>query len=193
VVHLRTGDVAVEITSELLAGKTRTHFNTFAVRAEHMRALGGCREYFESAEDIDLQLRLAGVCRVWYEPVLVQCYRLHDNSITHTVAAVRREFFDDLAREMSRERFAGRLDAVERGEAPEPPPGDTPARKSQAQVQVQVQGMLIGEAWRIHRGGDKRRALRVGLRALSRGPRSLRAWRSIAALFLKRAGRAPDS
>jgi glycosyltransferase involved in cell wall biosynthesis len=104
VAHLRTGEVGEEITGELLAGETRTHFNTFAVRVEHMRALGGAREYFESAEDIDLQLRLAGVCRVWYEPVLVHCYRLHDDSITHTVAAVRRKFFDDLARAMSRER-----------------------------------------------------------------------------------------
>jgi glycosyltransferase involved in cell wall biosynthesis len=189
VAHLRTGEVGEEITGELLAGETRTHFNTFAVRVEHMRALGGAREYFESAEDIDLQLRLAGVCRVWYEPVLVHCYRLHDDSITHTVAAVRRKFFDDLARAMSRERAAGGLDAVDRGEAPEPPRGDTPASKSGAQIQ----GMLIGEAWRIHERGDKPAALRLGLRALSRAPQSLRAWRSIAALLLKRAGRAPDS
>jgi glycosyltransferase involved in cell wall biosynthesis len=178
VAHLRTGEVGEEITGELLAGETRTHFNT-----------GGAREYFESAEDIDLQLRLAGVCRVWYEPVLVHCYRLHDDSITHTVAAVRRKFFDDLARAMSRERAAGGLDAVDRGEAPEPPRGDTPASKSGAQIQ----GMLIGEAWRIHERGDKPAALRLGLRALSRAPQSLRAWRSIAALLLKRAGRAPDS
>jgi glycosyltransferase involved in cell wall biosynthesis len=55
---------ACEITSELLTGTTRTSLCTFAIRRELLVALGGKREYFESAEDIDLQLRLAEMGRV---------------------------------------------------------------------------------------------------------------------------------
>lgn len=95
---LNHSEDACEITDELRDGQTRTHLCTFAVRTEHLRRLGGCRSYFVTAEDVDLQLRLPMACRVWYEPECAYHYRLHDASITHRQADPVRRFYEETAR-----------------------------------------------------------------------------------------------
>ena len=174
-----------EITGELLAGRTRTTFCSFAVRREHLVAVGGMRDYFETGCDIDLQLRLAERCRVWYAPTETYRYRLHDQSITHTIGKVRREFFDRYARELRRQRAEGRRDDLDLGvPSAAPPPGDASGSREQ------IQGMLLGSAWRAHRRGDRIDALKTGLRALIVRPASLEVWKSVMALLVKPGGTA---
>jgi hypothetical protein len=54
---------------------------------------------------------------------------------------------------------------------------------------VQIQGHLIGEAWRLHKRGLKFMAIRLGLRAIAQTPTRLRTWWSVLALVLKPSGR----
>lgn len=176
---------AEEITEELLSGRTRTSLCTFAVRSELLRSLGGMREYFESSCDIDFQLRLAEVGRVRFEPVPSLAYRLHDASLTHTQSPARRRFFEEYARELRRQRAAGRPDDLQRGAPCVPPPPE----ESSAGSRRQVQGMLLGAAWRVLGTGRRRAAVGLGVRALARGPESLTTWMSVAALLWKPARR----
>ena len=170
-----------EITTELRLGVTRTHFNTFAVRRAHLVALGGKREYFETAEDIDLQLRLWEACRVWYEPAGVYRYRLHDASVTHSQPSAQRVFFEAYARALCAQRAAGEPDDLQRGAPRVPPEGSS--RPSRAVEQIGR--MRLGAAWRSHARGERLEAIRLGIRALAESPLDVRTWRSVAALFLK--------
>ncbi len=183
VAELNCGSREEDITSELAAGRTRTHLNTYLVRAEALRALGGCRPYFESAEDIDLQLRLGTTCRVAYTPGCAYRYRLHGSSVTHTQANPRREFFERAARQFCAQRAAGGADDLDLGRPPTPPAALGAPPLSPA---AQVQGMLISRAWREHGQGHLGRALRLGLRACLVRPMNLTAWRSMVALMVKR-------
>ncbi len=176
-----TRPFAEDITEELLAGQTRTHLCSFAIRRPHLDAIGGKREYFESAEDIDLQLRLAESCRVWYEPVSWYRYRLHDESLTHTQASTRRAFFEQYARHLRDQRARGEPDDLQRGCPLLPPCKDTPPDRSGPQVQ----GMLLADAWRKHARGEKLTAIASGFRALALAPLDAGVWRSVAALLLK--------
>jgi glycosyltransferase involved in cell wall biosynthesis len=173
--------VGEEITEELLNGVTRTSLCTFAVRRRYLERIGGKREYFESAEDIDLQIRLAEVCRVWFEPRSFYSYRLHDKSITHRQASARRTFYEQYARELRKQRTLGNADDLERGQAREPPGTDSPPDRSAKQIQ----GMLLGEAWQRHARGSKILAIKLGLRALFQAPLDISIWRSLAALVIK--------
>src|SRR4051812_12769200 len=67
---------AGEITQELRDGKGRSHMCAYAFRADALRSIGGCREWFVSSEDRDLQYRLAEATRVWFEPRPSYFYRL---------------------------------------------------------------------------------------------------------------------
>jgi glycosyltransferase involved in cell wall biosynthesis len=183
VVDLGSGG-AEEVTQEMLRGGTRTHLCTFAIRRSHLVAIGGKREYFETAEDIDLMLRLCEVCRIFYEPVDRYHYRLHGASITHTQPSRQRQFFEQYARELRSQRAHGGQDDLERG-APRAVPASDSTRDGHRR---HIQGMLIGEAWRRHDRGAKLDALRLGLRAIAQAPTSAEAWRSVAALAFKAAG-----
>lgn len=187
--ELPTEAEPADITDELLGARVRTTFCSFATRVEPLRAIRGCREYFETAEDIDLQLRLAEVCRVHYDPGCFYAYRLHDDSVTHVQGTRRREFFERAAREFRIQRSAGNPDPLERGERPAPP-REASAVASSAE---QVRGHLVGEAWRLHGEGRKMTALRIGVRALARRPTDRNLWRNVLALALKRSGTASPS
>jgi glycosyltransferase involved in cell wall biosynthesis len=173
----------LDVTDELREGKTRTHLGTFTIRTEALRKIGGCRPFFQTAEDIDLQMRLAGVCRVWFVPEVFYLYRLHPNSITHTQKSALRRFFEETAREFASQRRAGQPDDLERGCPPTPPMPEMTG--SVAKPQLMIQGVLLSKAWAEHAEGRKLTALRTGLRACRMWPRNWGAWRSLAMLALK--------
>lgn len=185
VARLDCGKDAEEITDELRNGITRTHFCTFAVRVEVLRAVGGVRQYFHTAEDIDLQLRIGELCKVWYVPDMQYHYRLHDTSLTHTQSNVEREFFESTAREFQLQRHTQGSDDLQRGCPPTPPQGSTKAMKAAKHLQ----GMLIGSAWQQHRAGHKLQALVIGMRSATAQPSSMSAWRNLLALAVKPAGK----
>lgn len=186
---MQSGMEPADVTDELRSGKLRTHICTFVVRTETMIKVGGFREYFESAEDIDLQFRLAEAGRIGYVPETFYFYRLHSSSITHTLNTHRREFFDRVALDFQKQRRTSGTDDLQRGCPPsKPETGLTPANAASAHIQ----GMLLGRAWREHGAGDKAKALGTGLRALTANPSDVKVWKSLVALALKPAGGKPD-
>ncbi len=185
VADLDCGRVGEDITPELKGGKTRTHLGTFLTRASALRDVGGFRAYFVTAEDIDLQLRLADVTRVWYEPKQSYVFRLHDASITYLQSDAARVFYDRTARHFQQQRQAGAGDDLDRN-CPPLPPEDLVSPPSKAALQIQ--DMLIAASWREHRAGEKGRSLGTGLRAIRVRPMNVTGWRNFAALLMKRTG-----
>jgi GT2 family glycosyltransferase len=175
-------ELAEEITQELAAGYVRTHFCTYALRTDIVRSLDGFRPYFTTAEDIDLQLRLGEVCRVWYKPGVHYHYRLHKTSITHTKSSIEREFFDKIAREFQIQRQTTGLDDLQRGIPIVPPKAPTSPPLTAAQ---HIQKFLLWRAWCEHQAGQKRQALTTGLQSALAFPRNLAVWRSVVALAVK--------
>ncbi len=173
---------AGDITDVERSGKSGTHLCTFAIRASFMRDLGGFREAFVTAEDIDFKLRLAEVTRIWFDPKPVYEYRLHDSSITHVQSTARRTFYETLARSCQKERAEGMRDCVERGEIPQVPADSTGARRSAEHLRSH----LGAEAWRRHSMGDWSGAIGLGWRALRIAPNNPKSWRNMLLLTLKR-------
>lgn len=184
---LATEDPAAEITAELRQGQVRTHFCTFAVRTEIVRSLKGCRSFFITGEDIDLQLRLGEVCRVWYQPENWYYYRLHPTSVTHTKSAHERNCYEAIARQLQQQRLARGRDDLQLGK-PLPIPPAIPTQGQPSAI-AHIQGQLIGQAWRDHQSGQKWTALKAGWRCLRLNPWRWAYWRTLLALLLKPAGR----
>jgi glycosyltransferase involved in cell wall biosynthesis len=182
VVDLECGGAAEEITGELRAGRNRTHLGTYLVRASIYREIGGFRPYFVTAEDIDLQLRLGEHARVWYDPRQCYVYRLHSASITSQQSDAARVFYERTARHFQQQRLAGG-DDVQRN-CPPLPPEDLVSPPSKAASEIQR--MLIAASWREHRAGEKSRSISTGVRAVRARLVNLGAWRSLAALVLRR-------
>jgi GT2 family glycosyltransferase len=185
VIQFNCGEQPEEITQELRQGITRTHFCTFAVRTEVLRTIGGCRPYFRTAEDIDLQLRLGDACRVWYAPEMNYHYRLHGSSITHTINSTEREFFDAIARQFQQQRQRNGLDDLQRGNPPAVP---QILQKPPLVAADHIQSLLMGRAWGELRQGDRLHALMIGLRSAITSPSKVSAWKSLLALAVKSRG-----
>ena len=184
IVDLATGLAAEDITAELNLGHTRTCLCSYALRKIALERIGGFRQYFETAEDIDFQLRLGSAGRVMYLPRVYYRYRLHQTSITHTQANIKRIFFEKTARDFQSQRRATGMDDLQRGN----PPAIPEAKNNRAgKASLQISGMLIGEAWRRHKNGDKIQAIWFGIRALAAAPQDFNLWRSVIALVVKKA------
>ena len=167
-----------DVAEDILSGRLRTHLCTFAFRSEVLRRIGNFRAFFQTAEDIDFQLRLAAAGPMGYLPASAYIYRLHDASITHTQASVLRQFFEETAHAMSRDRLNRGTDALMRGEAialPAVRPGDKRADKSGRQISQ----LLVSEAWKRFRAGDRSGARQAAWRAAMASPGHIDAWRSL--------------
>jgi len=175
------GQNAEGLSDELLDGRVRTSFCTFLTRYDVLTELGGYRNYFISSYDIDLQLRMSADFQVFYQPVNSYFYRLHDTSITHTQASNKRQFFDDTARLFQQQRLKKGVDELQAGEAPAVPAFEDSASHSKEQIA----GILMSEAWRLHRSGNKLKAIQAGARLTVYKPFSLNTWKSLVALILK--------
>ncbi|MEM6749781.1 MAG: glycosyltransferase family 2 protein [Planctomycetota bacterium] len=199
------GTDPVDLTDELLHGKTRTHLCTYAMRTELVRELGGCRPFFEIAEDLDLQCRLASRGGVRFEPGSAYRYRLLDASITHQTASGRRVWFTDCAKRFALQRLESGQDDLDRGEPPEPPEspadvvhGETPAGAAPRQsAAAHAAHLLCGRAWAEHRSGKRLAGLCTMTRACLARPSHLGMWRGLVVMGLRSlapgAGRAESS
>lgn len=182
----RIGLEPEEITEEIRSGQLRTSLCTYAIRSSLVRRSGGFRCYFESAEDLDYQFRLAELGRICYLPRTWYLWRLHAGSTTHSQIA-RRDFFARKARDFRLQRAASGIDDLQRGSPPPPP---TVEREEGGCVATtHIRDMLVGRAWLEHAAGDKAGALTTGLRALCTDPYRLAAWKNLAVLAVKRSGR----
>lgn len=180
VAQLPTGLVPEELTAELQQGLTRTHLCAFAMRTDLVRRIGGFREYFVTAEDIDLQLRLARQGRVMYLPGDCYRYRLHELSITHTQARTQRLHYESVARQLQRQRQPDGRDSLDLGlEAPVPVPTQADG------ATLHILGFIEGAAWAAHAQGRKLESLQIAWRALRYRRFSVHPWRTLLALLLK--------
>ena len=186
IAEMQCGAAPAEITNELTNGKLRTSLCTYAVRSSSAQKIGGFREFFKSSYDIDFQLMLAEVARIAYVPENCYFYRLHPSSITHTQPKLLREFFERTAFELQRQRRTSGLDDLQRGRVLSTPFFDQSAPDSATE---QIQGQLLGRAWREHRAGKKIRALKTGLQALALRPLNIALWKGLFTLALKPAGK----
>ena len=182
ITEMQCGDAPAEITDELINGKLRTSLCTYAIRSSLAQKIGGFREFFNSAYDIDFQLMLGELTRIRYIPENCYFYRLHSSSITHTQPKLVREFFERTAFELQRQRRISGLDDLQRGRVISKPRSDQSAPDSATH---QIQDQLLGKAWREHRAGKKAQALKTGLRALALHPVNIALWKSLLALVLK--------
>jgi glycosyltransferase involved in cell wall biosynthesis len=184
ILEMPCGDAPREITGELRSGETRTHLCTFAMRASTTQRLGGFRRFFETAEDVDYQLRLGEIGRVFYEPIERYRYRIHQDSITHSQSSNQRELFELMARSTQQERLREGEDSVSRGKflriIPKPTSGPNTAAEH-------LQGLLLGKAWYEHARGSKAKAIAYNLSAIKQIPFSLVSWKSLVALVIKNA------
>jgi glycosyltransferase involved in cell wall biosynthesis len=174
---------AGEATNELRNGKGRSHVCAYLFRTQVLRNIGGCREWFVTSEDRDLQYRLAETTRIWFEPRPAYLYRLHDQSITHTQKLSLRGFYEDMAKQFQTQRREGGMDDLQKGAPPAViANGNALAPQSAGE---QIQNILLGHAWKQHSAGMKRSAIATGWRACAARPANVGAWKSLVALMLK--------
>jgi glycosyltransferase involved in cell wall biosynthesis len=183
--EMRTGEAPADITAELAGGKVRTSLCTYAIRSSSVHKVGLFREFFESALDIDFQLRLGEISRVGYVPQNWYFYRLHSSSITHTQTSTLLNFYERTAYALQKQRQQFGLDDLQKGLVPLKPSDD---HSRPVSARAHIQGQLIGKAWRLHGNGNKISALRLATRAVAVDPYCLEIWRSLIALIVKPTG-----
>jgi glycosyltransferase involved in cell wall biosynthesis len=182
--RLATYATESEISGELQQGITRTSLCTFAMRANAIEKIRGFRDYFISSSDIDFQLRFGEVNRVFYRPDFTYFYRIHDASITHTQPSPLRQFYEATALRFQQQRMQRGYDDLQTGFPPEPPNNQHAKADSAHQ---QIQGFMTGEAWRMHKEGRKKDALKISFQLLKNNPFDQKAWRHFLLLVVKRA------
>lgn len=176
---------AREVTETLRDGRVVTHLCSYLVRREALQASGGARPWFETAEDVDLQFRLAGQGRIWHVPAVTYRYRLHEGSITHSRQKARLAFFDETARRFAGQRRETGTDDLERGTPPALPDFDAAAGGGDGDLARQVLGHLESQAWRDFAAGRSRAALAGALRALRLDPLGPARWRTLAVMLAR--------
>lgn len=170
-----------DITDELLGGETRTHLGTFLIKKSILSELNGFRKYFVTAEDIDMQLRLAEHGAIRFMAKKFYSYRIHSASITHEQSSNKREFYERMAHEFLKQRLADGLDQLDSGNAPKPVMNEnhpTDTRK-------QIAGYLVGESWRLHGNKQKFQAFKMSLKACIKKPSYWLVWKNIVMILVK--------
>jgi glycosyltransferase involved in cell wall biosynthesis len=173
-----------DVATDILSKRLRTHLCTFAFRNAAVSRIGKFREFFQTAEDIDFQLRLATAGPIGYLPAVAYDYRLHDASITHTQASALRKFFEETAYAMSRERLARGSDALMRGETIALPAASGSGERADRSSR-QISQLLVGEAWARFHAHDRSGARRAAWKAAMASPGHLEAWRSLVLVSAK--------
>ena len=186
VADLACDGVAGDVTMRLLEGDAVTSFCSWLTRKTALDEVGGAREWFVTAEDLDLMFRLASRGRVWHEPRVAYLYRLHGNSIVHSQSNNQRQFYESSAIAFAKSRRQGYGDPLTEGIAP-PAPFDVCAPA--LSVSEQISGYLVGAAWSAHAKGDRRTAWVLIARALKFEPTSLALWKNLLFICLKRTPR----
>jgi len=172
-----------EITKSMLTGMVETSFCTFMVRSEILNALGGFRSFFISSEDIDIQFRLAEVCRIWCLKDSAYFWRIRHGSITHNQGDKEREFFEMCANKFQQQRINNGADDLMNGV-----PINYPSFINDSCVHsadVHVKEFLVSTAWNEYFNGNLKRALSSLSRGVINYPFDFFLWRSLAVLFIK--------
>lgn len=162
-------------------GGVRTHFCTYMTRTNILKKIGGCRSFFVTAEDIDLQFRLSEQGSIYFLAKNTYFYRLHEASITHTQTNTKRLFFENKAREFHKQRMQIGTDDLQRGVPPELPVQTVEKHSSVNQIHEQ----LISESWYWHKKKQKLKASQIALKVIKFYPFSIKSWRNFIVIVLK--------
>lgn len=177
------------VNDTLLTGQLITSFCTWLTRTAVLKKIGGARCWFETAEDLDLQFRLAMQGKIYHAPNLAYLYRIHDQSITHTQGHLLRDFFESTARQFQLQRQQRGYDDLMAGIPPVPPGGQGRADSAGQHIAK----LLTGEAWRLHRNGQKMKAIAKALQLIKIEPFDHTHWRQCLLLMLKQPPKPPKS
>lgn len=184
----KIADLAIEgderdVTEVLFDGSGITSFCTWLTRSSAIKKAGGARVWFKTAEDVDLQFRLAAIGQVWYVPKIAYRYRLHDASLTHSKAAgAKLRFFHEQATRFARQRQTTGTDDLIAGQ----PPIFTGSQADRAiPASLQIAGQLEGSAWNALENGQPATAIGQMVRAIRYEPLQMRRWRGIIILILR--------
>lgn len=176
--------VVRDVTKELLLGQPVTSFCTWLTRTSALKATGGAREWFRTAEDLDLQFRIADLGKVIHIPRPSYVYRLHDQSIVHSTSTTSREFFDRYAVLFCEQRKRLGTDDLERGEALPMAPKASGTHGATLSAMTQGIGHAISTAWVEHAQGKKTLALKRLFRLVRKAPFTQELWLNIAKITL---------
>lgn len=163
-------------------GETITHFCTFMTKTSALKKLGGCRPFFVTGEDIDLQLRLSELGPIYFLAINFYFYRLHHLSITHTQSNSHREFYETVARHSHHLRLKGHIDDIDSGVKLEiPEKNDTPRN-----VNFKIRNQLISESWYLHKNSKKITAIKAAGKVIRIYPMSLKVWWNFFLIIVKK-------
>jgi glycosyltransferase involved in cell wall biosynthesis len=165
------------IQEVLLSGRCPLNHPSVLMRRAAVLAVGGYRDGFAPSEDLDLFLRLGEVGRLANLPEVLQKYRQHPRSASE----------QGQRRQLERAARAVREACQRRGL----PPRDLalkPWRPTGWRSRMQT---YVNYGWWGFQRGDRRVALRYGLRAVGQMPWHPDGWRLLACAVLKRPPRAP--
>ena len=178
---LNSNKTSSEITMDLLNGEAGTTLCTYVIRAAVSKALS-FRPWFQSAEDVDFQLRLAERGRIFHMSGSYYRYRLNGESITHTMPSVRREFFDRAAFQFAEQRRQSGSDDLDRGCPPNLPPNGPAPVESHYKHQSSI---LVGDAWARFAREEYGAGLHSLFRAILSTPGRIGIWRQLAIMLAK--------
>jgi glycosyltransferase involved in cell wall biosynthesis len=173
-----------DVTDELLQGIGRSHMCAYLFRAEAVRAIGGCREWFVTSEDADLQYRLAEHGRVGYDAFDAYGYRLHDSSITHTQKHRQKQWYADVAKQFLEQRRRDGIDDLMRGTPPMFNEASDSADATESGAD-ELADWMTSRSWQQHRDGRRGAALATGLRMVRLRPTRARGWKNLLLLAIK--------
>lgn len=169
---------ARDVTGVLQGGAAVTSLCTFLMRRTAVLATGGARPWFETSEDLDLQVRLAFQGVVWHDPAPVYGYRLHDGSITHSRKAGQLAFFDAAVRTFAAQRRDTGTDDLDRGDPP-PVPDFAASGGPRNSVGGHVAGHLLSQGWKDFAEGRRAAGIRRLLQAAALRPTHPEAWKGL--------------
>ncbi len=155
-----------------LCGVAALSHPTVMMRLDHFRAVGGYDSRFETAEDVDLWLRLAEYGRLANIDAILLRYRMLETSIS----GIKRDQQQETLKQVcitARER---------RGLPPRDIKRDDWRPGTDARSRAQF---AISWGWRAWKSGNQKTARRYFLKALKLSPFQLRSWKAIMFGFLR--------
>ena len=159
------------ITPDLLQGETPTHFGTYLTRLDAIRGIGGFREWFVTAEDIDMPLRLANIGEVGFEPITSYQYRIRGSSITHNQPNVLRVFYEKNAREFALQRVRCGVDDLMQGQPPDLPTLNKVNGSDAKCPHDQIAGFLEAQSWRSFNKGQRMQGIALMSKSIKTQPK----------------------
>ncbi len=177
------GDTQLDITENVKKGYLKSHFGTYAIKKELFNKLGGFRNFFITAEDVDFQLRIVDFTKIMYFPDQWYAYRLHAESITHTQRENTRHKFEEAAKLFQKQRLISGQDDLERGVAS---PIDEKRDSSNATpARDHAINLAIASSWQLHEQHQKKSALNLLFKIYKKNPTSFNTLKNLILLALK--------